>query len=164
MRRIHLDTDLGSDTDDLCALAMLLGWPDVDLIGITTSADVQGLRVGFIEYVLRLADRSDIPVAAGADGSLAGFRTPVGFPNVNRYWPEPIAPRPTPPGEALDLLVRSIEAGAMVVAIGPFTPESKPKSGGMGGGTKSAQLLEALDWATAENRRSDSKYYGKVNP
>jgi hypothetical protein len=24
---IHLDTDLGGDTDDACALAMLLGWP-----------------------------------------------------------------------------------------------------------------------------------------
>ena len=51
--------------------------------------------------------------------------------------------------------------GFLVVAIGPFTPEAKPKSGGMAGGmggtTKSAQLLEALDWATAENnlRRKD---------
>ena len=58
--------------------------------------------------------------------------------------------------------------GFLVVAIGPYTPEPKPKSegmgGGMGGGTKSAQLLEALDWATAENKRSGSKYYGKVDP
>ena len=58
--------------------------------------------------------------------------------------------------------------GFLVVAIGPFTPEAKPKSGGsggvMGGATKSAQLLEALDWATAENKRSGSKYYGKVDP
>ncbi|MEJ2109122.1 MAG: hypothetical protein P8Z37_04255 [Acidobacteriota bacterium] len=37
--------------------------------------------------------------------------------------------------------------------------------GGMGGGsTKSAQLLEALDWATAENKRKDSKYYRKLDP
>jgi hypothetical protein len=58
--------------------------------------------------------------------------------------------------------------GFLVVAIGPFTPEAKPKSGDtggvMGGATKSAQLLEAIDWATAENKRSDSKYYGKLNP
>jgi len=121
MRYIHLDTDLGSDTDDLCALAMLLGWPDVELTGITTSADMQGLRVGFIEYALRLADRSGIPVAAGAEGSLADFRTPVGFPDINRYWPEPIAPRPAPPGIALDLLMRSIDAGATIVVIGPYT-------------------------------------------
>lgn len=121
MRCIHIDTDLGSDTDDLCALAMLLGWPDVELTGITTSADMQGLRVGFIEYALRLADRSGIPVAAGAEGSLADFRTPVGFPDINRYWPEPIAPRPAPPGIALDLLMRSIDAGATIVVIGPYT-------------------------------------------
>lgn len=55
--------------------------------------------------------------------------------------------------------------GYLVVAIGPYTPEPKPKSAGMmGGQTKSAQLLEALDWATAENNRSGSKYYGKVDP
>ena len=36
---IHLDTDLGGDPDDACALAMLLGWPDVELVGITTTAD-----------------------------------------------------------------------------------------------------------------------------
>lgn len=60
--------------------------------------------------------------------------------------------------------------GFLVVAIGPYTPGPAPKSGGMGGGmgmgmgTKSAQLLEALDWATTENKRQDSKYYQKLNP
>jgi len=60
--------------------------------------------------------------------------------------------------------------GFLVVAIGPFTPGGTPNRGGTGGGmgmggaTKSAQLLEALDWATAENKRQDSKYYQKLNP
>jgi pimeloyl-ACP methyl ester carboxylesterase len=56
--------------------------------------------------------------------------------------------------------------GFLVVAIGPFTPGATPKPGGMGMGmaTKSAQLLEALDWATAENKRRDSKYYQKLDP
>ena len=60
--------------------------------------------------------------------------------------------------------------GFLVVAIGPFTPGDTPNRGGMGGGagmgsaTKSAQLLEALDWATAENKRKDSKYYQKLDP
>jgi inosine-uridine nucleoside N-ribohydrolase len=121
MKRIHLDTDLGGDTDDLCALAMLLGWPDVEITGITTSAEAGGQRAAFAEYVLRLVNRGDIPVAAGAEGSLAGFRVPPGVADVERYWPEPVAPRPAPPGAALDLLARSIEAGATVVAIGPYT-------------------------------------------
>jgi hypothetical protein len=60
--------------------------------------------------------------------------------------------------------------GFLVVAIGPFKPGDTSNRGGMGGGmgmgsaTKSAQLLEALDWATAENKRQDSKYYQKLNP
>jgi len=44
--RIHLDTDLGSDTDDLSALAMLLGWPGVDLVGVTANTDPGGRRAG----------------------------------------------------------------------------------------------------------------------
>jgi dienelactone hydrolase len=56
--------------------------------------------------------------------------------------------------------------GFLVVAIGPYTPGATSNRGGMGMGsqTKSAQLLEALDWATAENKRQDSKYYQKLNP
>ncbi len=35
---MHLETDIGGDTDDLCALAMLVGWPGVELVGVTTVA------------------------------------------------------------------------------------------------------------------------------
>src|SRR5436189_172857 len=42
--RVHLDTDFGGDPDDACALAMLLGWPDVELVGITTTTDRGGRR------------------------------------------------------------------------------------------------------------------------
>jgi purine nucleosidase len=116
--RIHLDTDLGSDTDDLCALAMLLGLPDVELTGITTVNDPGGIRAGMVAVALRLAGRTDVPVAAGAEGSLGGFSVPLEFPD---YWPEPIEPRPSPPGEALALMQASIDAGAKVIAIGPYT-------------------------------------------
>lgn len=40
--QIHLDTDLGGDIDDACALAMLLRWPGVDVNAITTSAEEDG--------------------------------------------------------------------------------------------------------------------------
>jgi len=70
MVRIHLDTDLGSDTDDACALAMLLGWPGAELVGITTTIDPGGIRAGFVTRVLELAGHTDIPVAAGAEVSL----------------------------------------------------------------------------------------------
>ncbi|MFC1493950.1 alpha/beta hydrolase [Thermodesulfobacteriota bacterium] len=56
--------------------------------------------------------------------------------------------------------------GYLVLALGPYVAESDAGSGGMGGmgGTKSAQMLEAIDWATAENKRSGSKFYGKLDP
>jgi purine nucleosidase len=115
---IHLDTDLGSDTDDLCALAMLLGWEGVELVGVTTNTDPGGIRAGFTEYALRLARREGVPVKAGAAGSMSGLFAPLAFPD---YWPEPIAPRPARAGEALALLEANAEAGATVVAVGPFT-------------------------------------------
>jgi purine nucleosidase len=121
MRRIHLDTDIGGDTDDLCALAMLLGWPGVELVGVTTCSDSSGLRAGLVRYALRLAGREGVPVMAGADGSLGGYRVPPGFSELDRYWPEPVAPEPSPPGAALTLLARSVEMGATVVGVGPWT-------------------------------------------
>ena len=121
VRPIHLDTDVGGDTDDLCALAMLLGWPGVELVGVTTCSDAGGLRAGLARYALRLAGREGVPVVAGADGSLGGYRVPPGFYDLDRYWPEPIAPEPALPGAALDLLARNVEKGATVVGVGPWT-------------------------------------------
>jgi len=121
MAKIHVDTDLGGDIDDLCALAMLLGWPDVDLTGITVVGDTKGKRTGYVRYVLALDGRSDIPVAAGADTSLGCYRLDLTLPAEERYWPEPVPASPNPPEAAIELLKRSIEQGATIVGIGPFT-------------------------------------------
>lgn len=119
--KIHLDTDLGGDIDDLCALALLLSWPDVEITGITTVGEVGGRRAGYTRYALALAGRADIPVAAGADASCGRFRSAVELPVEERYWPEPVPPAPTPLTDALSLLKQSIERGARIIAIGPFT-------------------------------------------
>jgi purine nucleosidase len=119
--QLHLDTDIGGDIDDLCALAMVLAWPDVELIGVTTVAEHGGKRAGYVRYALNLAGRRDVPVAAGADASLGCYRSWPMLPEEANYWPEPIPASPTPLDEALSLLERSIEAGAIVAAIGPFT-------------------------------------------
>ncbi len=118
---VHLDTDFGGDTDDLRALAWLLAAPDVDLIGMTTCIDPVGRRAGYVHATLALADRDTIPVAAGAAGSLAGYDGPWGFPPEDEFWPEPVVPRPSPAGDALSLLERSVLAGATIIAIGPYT-------------------------------------------
>jgi purine nucleosidase len=119
--KLHLDTDLGGDIDDLCALAMVLNWPDTELLAVTTVAEHQGKRAGYVRYVLALAEREDIPVAAGADVSLNCYRSWQDLPDEKVYWPDPITPAPTPLDQALSLLERSIEQGAIIVAIGAFT-------------------------------------------
>jgi hypothetical protein len=58
--RIHLDTDLGGDPDDACALAMVLGWPGADLVGVTTTTDPGGRRAGYVARCLELAGRRDV--------------------------------------------------------------------------------------------------------
>jgi len=43
MAKIHLDTDLGGDIDDLRALALLLEWPGVEITGIAIMAEDSGI-------------------------------------------------------------------------------------------------------------------------
>jgi inosine-uridine nucleoside N-ribohydrolase len=88
---VHVDTDLGTNPDDVCALAYLLARTDVDLVGVTTVSDPDGARAGLAREVLRLAGRPDVPVARGSTT------------------------------EAGELLGRSVQAGAVVVGIGPAT-------------------------------------------
>lgn len=122
MNKLHLDTDFAGDIDDLCALALLLRWPDqIELTGITTVGELDGRRAGAVRYVLGLEARNEVPVAAGADTAHDYFRYEMGLPPEERYWPEPLTPAPGAVEDALLLLKRSIEAGATVIAIGPFT-------------------------------------------
>lgn len=119
--KIHLDTDLGTDTDDACALAMLLGWEGVELTGVTTSIDPSGRRAGFTHRCLELAGRTDVALAAGAEVSMTSLTMPGWIQDAEPYWPGPVPPRPSPAGAALDLLETSIQDGATVVAVGPYT-------------------------------------------
>jgi inosine-uridine nucleoside N-ribohydrolase len=136
--KIHIDTDIGGDIDDLCALAMALRWPEAELTGVTTVAEhvdakhPGGKRAGMVRYVLGLAGREDVPVAPGAEATLPCYRMFQGLPDGAVYWPEntwnfdvlssEAGPNIKIPGySALDLLERSIARGAVIAAIGPFT-------------------------------------------
>jgi purine nucleosidase len=90
--RVHVDTDVGDDPDDLCALAYLLARPDVDPVGVTTVDDPDGRRADLAREVLRLGGAAGVPVASGADTAGAG-----------------------------DLLAGSVAVGAVVLGIGPAT-------------------------------------------
>lgn len=126
MVMVHLDTDLGGDIDDLCALAMLLNWPGAQLVAVTSNSDDGGRRAGYARRALDLAGRPDIPVAAGADAADGYYRVWPGLPDEAAYWPDkdrpgPVPPCPRPVEAALDLLEASIARGATLVAIGAMT-------------------------------------------
>jgi purine nucleosidase len=118
---VHLDTDLGGDIDDLCALALLLRWPGLRLNAVTTVGDDRGRRAGYTRYVLDLAGRGEVPVASGADQSGGYYPYALGLPPEEVYWPEPVPALFTPVDAALELLKKSIERGATVIGIGPYT-------------------------------------------
>jgi purine nucleosidase len=121
MTKIHLDTDIGGDLDDVCALAMLLKWPDLEITGVTTVSDDAGRRAGYVRYVLGLMKRTTIPIAAGADVASGYYRYALEYPPEEANWPEPIPPQPGSPDQAVALLKSSIEQGAIIVGIGPWT-------------------------------------------
>ena len=98
---------------------MLLGSPCVELVGITTTIDPGGARAACARHCLSLAGREDVAVVAGAECLMTTGQRADPFGD-ERYWPA-LDPLPAPAGAALELLRSSIEAGAIVIAIGPYT-------------------------------------------
>jgi purine nucleosidase len=122
-----LDTDIGTDVDDCLAVAVLLGSPEIDLVGITTVYGDVGLRARMTRKLLHLADRNDVPVHEGIGAPL--------MRNHPVYWPghegqgllaegdEERFGR-GPDGHAVDYLIERVMAQpgeVHLLAIGPLT-------------------------------------------
>lgn len=69
--KVILDTDIGTDVDDLMALALILGTPDIELLGVTTVYGDTRLRAQLTQRILRTVDRT-IPVHAGLQSPWSG--------------------------------------------------------------------------------------------
>lgn len=66
MKRIILDTDVGTDVDDALALALAAASPELQIEGVTTVHADAPLRGRIARSLLALAGRPEIPVIAGA--------------------------------------------------------------------------------------------------
>ena len=71
-RPVHLDTDIGTDVDDLLALALLVAAPEVQLIGVTTVYGDTVLRARMTRLVLDQLERRSVPIGIGAQETLSG--------------------------------------------------------------------------------------------
>jgi inosine-uridine nucleoside N-ribohydrolase len=74
-KRILLDTDIGTDIDDVYALILAAVSPELDLRGVITVNNDVCLRAKIARRVLDLIGRPDVPVACGTSDSLTPGET-----------------------------------------------------------------------------------------
>jgi purine nucleosidase len=123
MRPVILDTDIGSDVDDILALVMLAKSPELALVGITTVYGDTILRAKIAKSTCRMLERPDIDVIPGAPKPISGRQVywagheGEGIPDL-----EAISIDSTKKAE--DYLVEKAKAHAgetEILAIGPLT-------------------------------------------
>lgn len=64
-QKILLDTDIGQDMDDACAIAYLCAHPDSELLGVTTVTGDAVPRAKLVSAVCTAMGRKDIPIYPG---------------------------------------------------------------------------------------------------
>jgi purine nucleosidase len=123
MRPVIFDTDIGTDVDDILALALLAKSPELHLIGVTTVYGDTPLRAKITKVTCDLLGRTEIAVLIGEKETLTGRQIAwaghegYGVPNLDK------AEVSTTPG-AVDYLLESANryAGELeVLATGPLT-------------------------------------------
>ena len=82
MKRVILDTDVGTDVDDALAIALAAASPELHLEGLTTVHADAPLRARIARALLALAGRAEVPVIAGASRPLS-----PAFPEVFHWHP-----------------------------------------------------------------------------
>jgi purine nucleosidase len=122
---IILDTDIGTDVDDLLALSLILTSPELELVGVTTVYGDVALRARMVRRLLALRDVTGVPLAIGASKPLLGKRAVYweGHEGKGLLTPEEEA-APLPDEHAVDMIVRTVMARPgeiTLVAIGPLT-------------------------------------------
>jgi purine nucleosidase len=71
-RPLVVDTDIGTNVDDLLALLLVLGSPELDPVGVVTVSGDTAVRAALARRVLDAAGRPDVPVLAGRGTALSG--------------------------------------------------------------------------------------------
>jgi purine nucleosidase len=114
--KVVLDTDIGSDVDDLLALAMLLGSPEWDLTAVSTVYGDTVLRARIVHRAYQLARRPAPPIAAGARRAISG--RPVWWAGHEGILMPDLTAEPV--DETLDATAL-LGTGTTIAAIGPLT-------------------------------------------
>ncbi len=122
MKKILLDTDIGTDVDDAVALAYLLTHPNCELLGITTVTGEAEKRASLASVMCQAAGK-EIPIYPGADHPMQGpQRQPIAQQAAALpRWPHQAE---FPKGQAIDFLadtIRSQPGEVTLLTVGPLT-------------------------------------------
>ena len=123
MKKIILDTDIGSDIDDAIALAYLLRQPECELLGVTTVSGDAVNRASMASAICLAAGRGDVPIYPGTEPPLL---TPQKQPTAHQAavlekWAHE---KNFPVGEHIEFMRRTIRQNpheVTLLAIGPMT-------------------------------------------
>ncbi|MGB1287153.1 MAG: nucleoside hydrolase [Aggregatilineales bacterium] len=122
-KKVLLDTDIGSDIDDVVSLAYLLVQPDCELVGITT---VTGQAIGRARIASALcyaAGKPDIPIYPGSESPLLITQRQTKAPQTKALsqWEHQ---RHFEKGTAVEFMRRTIRENPgeiTLLAVGPLT-------------------------------------------
>lgn len=122
VRKILLDTDIGSDVDDAVCLAYLLSQPKCELLGITTVSGESVKRAMLASALCKVAQKN-VPIYPGVENPLF---IPQKQPNTSQakaldHWEHD---KEFPMGEAINFLrttIRKYPGEVTLLAIGPLT-------------------------------------------
>ena len=122
---VVLDTDIGTDVDDVLCLLLALASPEIELIAVTIVDGHVDKRAEIAARILGMAGRADIPVYMGASQPLAEGRGPTWFGHEGKGILEVDYAGPKAPisdiSAAEYLIEESKRRAFHLVAVGPFT-------------------------------------------
>lgn len=125
MKKVILDTDIGTDADDAVCLTYLLNQPECDLLGITTVGPDPITRAKIAGMLCKHFGHSEIPIAAGCGHPIVPspcwYDHGVTHEPVLEQWPPP---RQYQAGEAQTLLRQIIcehPHEVILLTVGPLS-------------------------------------------
>ena len=120
MKKLLIDTDIGSDIDDALCLAYLLKQPKCEILGITTCSSEPEKRAEIVDSMCRYMGRN-IPIFPGLGNPILGKQLQVA---VHQY--EVAAQRPHktdfPQNRAIDFMKEMIETYPHEITLLPIGP------------------------------------------
>ena len=127
---VILDTDIGSDIDDVYALVLAMHHPEIELVGVTTVGPFPHARARLAAKFLRLGGREDVGVYAG--NAVAGPQQPDAPPipprRDNRKYTDLVGPDDPENGrfypDAVEFILAKLDTATeplTIVGIGGWT-------------------------------------------